>query len=448
MADKVFAADWVVPVAARPIRAGAVVVSGSRVAWVGRQGALPQQWSGATVDQRAGVITPGLVNAHTHLQYTGFADLGRGAYAGFEQWSFAFEGAYRAVTDPGYWAMSALVGARQAASTGTTVFAEIITNDEARGALASCGVTGIEYLEEIGQLERTWRDGGRAAFLARLERPGLVPHGVSPHAPYSLDGAVIKDLMEVAAQRQVRVHLHCGESALERNLYRCGDRSMLDIYGELRDEFELVRRGGTGQDTAAYADSLGVLVPSAHLAHAIYLDRTGRDLLLERGTQVALCPRSNAVLGLGPAPVADYLAEGHEIAVGTDSLASSPSLDLMADVAMLANLARQQGYCGEDLAARLLRAATVGGARAMGLDGNGYGVLAVDGPADLAVFDVQVLDDQVERSLVARAAGHCSLTVASGSVIYDARDRTNGRALGDSQSSRGPGDCSQIPKPG
>ena len=418
--SSVVAADWVLPVASAPIRTGAVAIDGDRVGWLGPLAQLPEPWSHARIDRRSGIITPGLVNAHTHLQYTGFAPLGQRQYSGFEQWAFAFEADYRAVTQPGYWASSALAGVRQAVAAGTTVFADIITNDEARGALAACGVTGIEYLEAIGHLDRHWFNGVREEFLARLERPGQTPAGVSPHAMYSLDGSVIKDLMAIAADHGCRAHVHLAESAQELNLYRHGDRSMLAIYGDMRHEFDLVRRGGAGHDTADYADSLGVLVPTAHLAHAIYLDRTGRDLLLRRGTSVALCPRSNAVLGLGPAPVAAYLSEGHEIAVGTDSLASSPSLDLLADVARLAVIAREQGYGGQDLAARLVRAATLGGAKALGLAGRGYGTLAVGGPADLAVFDVEADDDAVEAALVSRGEGRCTLTVAGGAVRHDA----------------------------
>ena len=418
--NRVVAADWVLPVASAPIRAGAVAIDADRVGWLGPLAELPEPWSGARIDRRPGIITPGLVNAHTHLQYTGFAALGQRQYSGFEQWAFAFEADYRAVTRPSFWASSALAGVRQAVAAGTTVFADIITNDEARGALAACGVAGIEYLEAIGELERNWYDGGRADFLARLKRPGQAPVGVSPHAPYSLDGSVIKDLMAIAADHGARVHVHLGESARELDFYRHGDRSFLDIYGDMRDEFDLVRRGGAGQDTASYADSLGVLDPTAHLAHAIYLDRSGRDLLLRRGAQVALCPRSNAVLGLGPAPVAAYLSEGHEIAVGTDSLASSPSLDLMADVAELAAIAREQGYRGDDLAGRLVRAATLGGAKALGLADRGYGTLVTGGPADLAVFDVQADDHAVEAALVSRGEGRCTLTVAGGAVIHEA----------------------------
>jgi cytosine/adenosine deaminase-related metal-dependent hydrolase len=134
--------------------------------------------------------------------------------------------------------------------------------------------------------------------------------------------------------------------------------------------------------------------------------------------------------------VADYLREGHEVAVGTDSLASTPSMDLMADVAMLALIAGQQGYHDADLPTRLLRAATLGGAKAMGLDGDGYGGLAPDGPADLAVFDVGASgersagpssvsshaspDERAVAELIVGGAGRCTLTVAGGVVLHDA----------------------------
>ncbi len=414
----VFAADWVVPIVSSPIRDGAVAVEGGRVVWVGPLARLPRRFFGAVIDRRRGVITPGLVNAHTHLQYSRFADLGKTTYESFEQWAYAFDAVYEGVTDRNFWAESALEGALQALATGTTVFAEIVTDDEARGTLASCGVVGIEYLEEIGQTEATWKDN-RERFLARLARPTTTPCGISPHALYSLDATVILDLLAIADKRGLRVHSHVAESAMEAALYRTGNPCVVEIFHD-HDQLDLVRRKGAGLETADYANSLGFLVPTAHLAHAIYLDRAGRDLLLERGTQVALCPRSNAALGVGPAPVAAYLTEGHEIAVGTDSLASSPSLDLLADLALLADVARAQGYAEDDLEARLLHAATVGGAKALGLHANGYGTLAPGGPADLAAFDVAVTGDRVESTLVADGEGRCILTVANGNVVYDA----------------------------
>src|SRR5690606_6619107 len=119
--------------------------------------------------------------------------------------------------------------------------------------------------------------------------------------------------------------------------------------------------------------------------------------------------------------IAAYLNEGHEIAIGTDFLASTPSLDLMADVRELAALARVQGYTADDLDRRIFRAATLGGAMAMGLDGAGYGALTVGGPADLAVFDVPIAAGvAVESALVAGGEGSCTLTVCAGRVLHDA----------------------------
>lgn len=413
---RVIAADWVLPVNSAPIARGAVVVDAATLSWVGPLSELPPRCQSLPIDTRPGVMTPGLVNAHSHLQYTLLSAVGQQAYSGFEEWSAAFGKAYAAVKEPERWRHAAVEGARQAVASGTTVVAEIVTDDHARGALSASGITGIEYLEVIGELEQHWRDQGRAAFLRRLEAASDVPVGISPHAPYSLDGAVIRDLVTLAGKYRVRIHSHVGESSKESSLYRNGERS---IYNDLRDEFELVRLGGVGLGTAEYAESVGLLGATTHLAHAVYLALSERDLLLRHSTCVALCPRSNAVIGVGPAPVASYLREGHEIAVGTDSLASCPSLDLMADVALLAKIARAQGYDGADLHRRLLRAATLGGASALGMSSAGYGTLRADGPADLAVFDVDVDETGPELAAIERGTGCCSLTIAGGRVVHE-----------------------------
>ncbi|MFC7766378.1 amidohydrolase family protein [Leucobacter soli] len=249
----------------------------------------------------------------------------------------------------------------------------------------------------------------RSAEAARAagspEPAGSAVVGVSPHAPYSLDGEVIRELARAARERGMRIHSHVGESSVEASLYAHGNRDVLAIYGDMRDEFALIRSGGTGLSTARYAESIELLGADSHLAHGIYLDRADRDLLRDTGTRVALCPRSNRVIGLDAPPVADYLREGHEIAVGTDSLSSSPSLDLLGDAAALAELARSQGYAGDDLHQRLVEAVTRGGAGVLGRDD--LGELRAGLRADLAVFDVPLDDVQAgdcspERALVER----------------------------------------------
>jgi cytosine/adenosine deaminase-related metal-dependent hydrolase len=177
------------------VRDGAVVITGGVITWVGRRSELPDDFVHLPVERHRGVLTPGLVNAHTHLQYTGFAELGQQRFNDFEDWSAAFEVVYQAVADPDEWHGAARTGAVLARESGTTQLAEIVTDDAARGALADAGLRGIEYLEAIGEVEKNWEARGRDAFLARLAHDAGTPVGVSPHAPYSLDGRVIAELV-------------------------------------------------------------------------------------------------------------------------------------------------------------------------------------------------------------------------------------------------------------
>ncbi len=423
MANKIYGADWIVPVASPPLRDAVVAIEAGRITFVGPAAQLPAHLRDEKIDWTRGVITPGLVNAHTHLQYTGFDVLGRGQYRGFEDWSVAFEAHYHTDRDASEWGKAAARGAKLGLASGTTVFSEIITSDEARGAIAAAQATGIEYLEVIAETTRSWANGGREELIKWLDDKATIATGISPHAPYNLDPSVVGDLVELARSRDLRLHTHLGESALEEAFYLTGDPAVLFIYGDLRDEYHLVQQKGSGLKTAAYADSVGLLGECTHIAHGVYFDRCQRDLLRERNTRVALCPRSNAVIGLAEAPVAAYLAEGHDIAVGTDSLASAPSLDLMADVKALARIARDQGYREPDLWQRVMQAATRGGARALGMGEKVYGALIAGGPADLALFAIDVADGNVERALVEQGEGQCVLTIAQGRIVHDSRKR-------------------------
>lgn len=416
--------DWIHPIVCAPIADAALVVQGERIAWLGEQAALPDDYADLAPRKATGVMLPGLVNAHTHLQYTHFHEVGAAQYRNFEHWCEAFEEHYDSVTDPDYWSESAAHGAQLSICAGTTVFSDIITHDEARGAFARHGCAGVEFLEVIAALIDNWVPSERDVLLDRLAQPSTAITGISPHAPYSVDPDVIRDLVSIAEKQGLRLHSHLAESSEEDALYQYGGTAVLEIYGALRNQFGLARSGGAGMKAGEFAQSVGLLSESSHVAHGVYLDKAQRDLLRAAGTRVALCPRSNATIGLAQAPVAAYLKEGHDLCVGTDSLASAPSLDLMEDVALLYSIAREQGYDKADLAARLLEAVTAGGARALGLFEQGYGALTEGGPADFAVFDLAVTADtleagNLEAAIVESAAGRCVLTVVAGEVVHD-----------------------------
>ncbi|MFZ6993357.1 amidohydrolase family protein [Curtobacterium sp. RRHDQ66] len=415
----VHSARIVVPMTAPPIADGAVAVRDGRILHVGERAWVVDQLDGTTFTERRwrGALLPGLVNAHSHLQYTGMASVGRGQYSGFEDWAAAFNEEY---AEPHDWRAEAAEGAAQSIVAGVTSIADIVTDIEAATALETYGLGGIAYWEVMDWENAAWQEHGRDQVLDELARIPTSPGaGLSPHAPYSLDVAPLLELPDIVRQRGLRLHLHLGEAAFEGERLATSAEHGSDWHLANVPSFRAMRALGFGASATSFVDRLGVLGPDCHIAHGVYMTAADRALLRARGTAVALCPRSNAVIGLDPPPVADYLREGSPIAIGTDSLSSSPSLDLMADVTALHRIARAQGYGDHDLHEQLLAAATLGGAHAMGLavGPDRIGHLAVGARADLAVFDVdaRTVPDALAE-LVEDGAGRAAATVIRGVV--------------------------------
>ena len=414
-------APHVLPIQRPPIADGAVAVADGRIVAVGTRAELRAAHPGASETRWEGVLLPGLVNAHTHLQYTDLAALGTVRYDGFEPWCRAFDAAYPAVDDPRAWAVAARRGLERSLAHGVTCVGDVVTDDSARDVLREAGVAGVAYLEELGADGRRWAAGGRARFLTRLgDAPRADRLGIAPHAPYSLDTAVLADLARIARARRLRLHVHLAESRLEHELVLAGSGRLAAMVREWGWRLELLERGGSGRSPARFLDETVGLGHDCHVAHGVALDAADRALLRERGVAVTLCARSNATIGVEEPPVAAFLAERSPIAVGTDSLASAPSLDVLAELPVLRTLARAQGYRDADLDERLLRAATAGGAAALGLTGR-VGVLAPGARADLAVLAVAPeRGESPERAVVARGAGACVATLVGGVVRHRA----------------------------
>ena len=426
----VHSAPLVLPIAGPPLREGALAVRRGRVVAAGPRREIASAFRGRREVRWDGVVVAGLVSAHTHLQFTALAQVGRRRYGSLEEWSTTFDAAYAEAVEAADtdWAAAALQGAHAALAAGTTAVADVVTDVEAATAYAEAGLTGMAYLEVLGDTEESWHAEGRDRLITALQESGR-PMGVSPHAPYTLDVAVLEDLALLARSYRLRVHIHVAESAHEREYTVSGTGPLARMVREIGFDFALLREGGTGLGPVDLLDGVGVFGEHCHVAHGVYLTADERRVLRKRGTAVALCPRSNRTLGLAAPDVAALLAEGNPIAVGTDSLASSPSLDLLEDVRALRDLAREQGYRAADLEERLVRAATEGGARALGMAaGPGrIGALVPGARADFAVFDIEADAREPYRALIEQGPGRCVATIIAGrSMCGRARSR-NGR---------------------
>ncbi|MFC4586815.1 amidohydrolase family protein [Sphaerisporangium corydalis] len=425
MGAVIHSAPLIVPVSRPPIPDGAMAVRHGVVLDVGPRREVLAAHPGGEEMRWPGVMVAGLVNAHTHLQYTRMAEVGRRVYDSFEEWSNAFDAVYFS-SDGMDWEASAREGALLSLRNGTTAVADVVTDIEAVSVLGQTGLAGISYLEVLGDTDASWAATGRRHLTSTVRELGGVDGGlravhlgtigISPHAPYTLDTGVLADLAILARTFGLRQHIHLLESVHEREYTVSGTGPIAHLVRELGFDFEILRAGGTGHGPVAFLDALGLLGPQCHVAHGVHLDEDERELLRRRGVSVALCPRSNQTLGLDGPPVAALLREGGDFAVGTDSLASSPSLDLLEDVRLLRTLAWEQGYRAPDLSRRLVEAATIGGARALGLaTGPGrVGRLETGARCDFAVFAIDPGDGDPYRTLVEDGPGRCVATVTGG----------------------------------
>ncbi len=415
---EIHTADLIAPVTTPPVADGAVAVSDGLITAVGSAHDIIAAHPSATITRWSGLLIPGLVNAHTHLQYTSFAAVGAKPFEDYTAWSVRFVEEYdqRGNDD---WTIPYLAGVEQMVANGITAIGDIVTDFECRDILHELGIPGVAYLELIGIDLEDW-EGGVGEHLrhavAQGKRSTTNHVGISPHAPYSIDAPVLTKMAELARELDVRLHIHVAESDGEDELYRTGTGSLaerLKVVATRR--VAVLEDGGAGLGTGAYVQSLDVLGPTCHIAHGVYLGAEGRSIMADEGTLVALCPRSNHIVGVAHPPVADFLREHVPFAIGTDSLGSSPSLDLLDDVAELRRLALADGFDEADLDDRLLRAATLNGARALGLDAV-LGSLDVGKRADLAVFDVTAVNE-----LTRLGAGRCAATIIGGIIRHQSR---------------------------
>jgi aminodeoxyfutalosine deaminase len=407
-------APVVLPIEAEPIRDGCVVVDGDRITGVGTRAELADRHPEARVRRWPGVLLPGLVNAHTHLQYTDFADLAATGWP-FPRWIRELTARRATLTEP-MWRESTRRGVHALLSSGTTAAADIVTDPVALLPTARAGLAGISYLEVVGADAEGWSRQLRQRLVTELDAaPAGRAIGISPHTLYTLGTGVFQDCVAIARERRIRIHPHLSETTAEVEYVATGTGPLADLTLTFELAMELVAAGGSGRTPAAQLEHMGGLGPDVHVAHGVHLGPDDRELLRRQGTSVALCVRSNEILGAGAPPVAEYLAEDSPIGLGTDSLASSPSLDVLAEAVACRLVARDQGYDGNDLDQRLVEAVTLGGATAMGMVD--IGRLRHGCRADLTVFDVPVGGNPYS-ALLDHGPGRCVVTVLGGRIVH------------------------------
>jgi cytosine/adenosine deaminase-related metal-dependent hydrolase len=357
-----------------PIRDGVIAIEGARIAAVG------QARSGdAVVDLGNAAILPGLVNAHTHLEFSDLAAPIGSPNMPFADWIRAVV-AYRRSRTEAERAAAVRQGLSECSRLGTTTVGEIATAGwpvEAFATTAPRAVESLVFLESIGLRESRIEPALEASRLhLALAATRDLRLGLSPHAPYTVHPDLIRRLAGLSATAAVPLAMHLAESREELELLETNRGPLRDLLVELDAwDDEAIPLESTPLDYLRLLSAAW----RALVIHGNYLNEDEIAFLGRRAAKLSViyCPRTHAYFGHPPYPLAKLLQAGANVALGTDSRASNPDLDLLAEM--------------REIAARhivppewIVEMATINGARALGLERE-IGSLAPGKRADITI---------------------------------------------------------------
>jgi len=359
-------ARWLLPIDTPPIEWGGIVVDDHRIVAVGVASELKRHYPDASAtDHGDRVLLPGLINAHTHLElsWMGAEPLPRGDYALWLERLLET----RTRIDLSSAKNAAADALAFAIDHGTAAFGDIC-NDTwvAEVVSARPEVDGVLFHELLGmnpENAATTLEHGHRQVRTIGQRPDW-PNDrwtvrPTPHASHSVSQPLLQALAEQGRRDAAPLSIHLAESPAEVELLTTGRgslRPLFDRYGFTTENYVPPAQG-----PVEYAERCGLLYSGTLLVHGVQLSRHCFPLLRSRGVTVVTCPRSNRWLGVGTAPVTEFVAAGIPVALGTDSLASVEDLDPFVELAALCEAA--PGLSTIDA----VRIATLNGARALGL---------------------------------------------------------------------------------
>ena len=394
-------AKYVMPDSRTVIENGAVAIQGSKIVDVGLYPSIRSSGTSPIHDLGEAVLTPGLVNAHTHLDLTSSADSVQRTPK-FTDWIFQIVGK----RTPSTIKPSVREGVQQSLTGGVTTVGDIDGTGGSMQILRDTPIRKVVFFEVLGF------SGERAAMgLTRLATylgappasDSLLTFALSPHAPYSTSAEIYRQC--VASGLSVCTHI--AETTEEFEFLSSGTGAFLDYL----EAFSISTAEWIPPQLTPvqYMETLGILREDSLLVHCNYLTDADLGLIAESGASVVFCPRSHHYFYHTDHPVLQLIESGINVAIGTDSLASNWSLSLLDELQFLA---RTQPCLRPET---LIDMVTCNGANALGLEQVGRlekdwqaDIIAVKIPNDGRPAIEQILDSSSENLL----------TVVGGKVCY------------------------------
>jgi len=413
-----------------------LLIEGGRISGIGAPGTLDAPHA-RRHDARDRLILPGLVNAHTH----GHANLMKGVAEAWTLEASLTNGPWLAGTrDPETIYLSTLLGAVDMLSKGCTACFDLVYEfprptkagfKAAARAYADAGMRAVlapmvadqtlfqsipglaaalpQHLRDtVGKFDLASGEQTIAAVeaiaAARSEMPQAVTVAIAPTIPHHCSERFLRDCIDIADRHGLPIHSHIAESRLQA----------------------VVASKTYGRSAVRYLADLGMLRPRFTAAHGVWLDDRDLDLLARHGCSVAHIPASNFRLGSGVAHVRPMLARGINVGLATDGANSSDSLSMLQAMRLASFGARIFTGPRNDWlhAAEVIRLATQGGAKILGLESCGR--MEQGACADLALFDLGHVDfvpDTDPVNQLVTCADSASVTDVMVGGVFRVRDR-------------------------
>jgi 5-methylthioadenosine/S-adenosylhomocysteine deaminase len=408
--DHVIEARWVIPVApsGTVLDHHAVLLRDGRILEVVPVADARSRHPGCprtTLAEHA--LIPGLVNAHTHAAMSllrGYAD-DLPLVPWLERHIWPAESRH---VDARFVHDGASLAAAEMVRGGVTCFndmyffpGETAAAASEVGLRASVGLIVVDFPTVWARDAEEYLEKAVRVHDACRDEP-LVSTAFAPHAPYTVSDVALKRIATLAEELDVPVHMHLHETCdeVERSVAEHGVRPL-----------ERIRR-------------LGLVSPRLCAVHVTCVEEEEIALIAEHGAHVVHCPESNLKLASGFCPVARLRAAGANVALGTDGAASNNDLDMLGEMRTAALLAK--GVSGDAAAlpaAEALEAATLAGARALGMEAE-FGSITPGKSADLTAVDLGDLDTQpvfhpLSQVVYAASRHHVSHVWVAGRLLLE-----------------------------
>jgi 5-methylthioadenosine/S-adenosylhomocysteine deaminase len=355
----IYSARWVLPISAAAIEHGAVAVDGQRIAGVGPKAEIVATFPSAKIESLGeAAILPGLNNVHTHLELTALRGYLENEENHFFAWLRKLTIARFERMTPDDIRVSATWGACEAVRAGITCVGDASDSGlQSMRALQEVGLRGVVFQESFGPDARLAQENFEKLKIKLAElceqESELVHAGVSPHAPYTVCGPQLELIAELALSQGLTLMMHAAESEAEDLLLREGGGAFAEGLARRSIEWKAPQ-----MSTIQYLKQVGILDTQPLLAHCIRVDDKDIETLRETGSAVAHCPKSNAKLGHGVAPLAKFIDAGVLVGLGSDSVASNNTCDILEEARFATLLSRALG--NHVSATQVLKAATFG----------------------------------------------------------------------------------------